>query len=110
MKTPKGSILQVAAILALSTSFMLTTSCKNSSTTDTSTDTVATNTDTVATSTTTTVKADTAAGPMPKKTGTGMVVEPIAVPTEKIVEDKDHVYNHAEVPPAFAGGQSALDD
>jgi len=110
MKTPKGSILLVAAILSLATSFMLTTSCKNSGNTESSTDTVATNTDTVAANTTTTVKADTAVAPMPKKTGTGMVVEPIAAPTEKIVEDKDHVYNHAEVPPAFAGGQSALDD
>jgi TonB family protein len=104
MKTPKESILQVAVIMALATSFALTTSCKNSGNTDSSTDTVATNT-------MNTMKADTAIAPQPKKTqGTAMVNEPVPVPTDKIVEDKDHVYNHAEVAPAFPGGQSALDD
>lgn len=109
MKTPKGSILQVAAIMALATGFALTTSCKNGGDTNSSTDTVATNT--MPAMKADTMKADTVVAPLPKKTkGTGMVVEPVPVPTEKIIEDKDHVYNHAEVAPAFQGGESALDD
>jgi periplasmic protein TonB len=125
MKTQKGTILLVAVIMALAAGLALTPSCKNAGNTNKSVDTAAINAmnarraDSIraamrADSIRAAMKADSmkaAMASMPKKSKPmGMVVEPVPVPTEKIVEDKNMVYNHAEVGPFFPGGESALDD
>ena len=119
MKTQQGSILQVAVIMALATGLVLTISCNNAGTSNKAVDTAAINAMNArrADSIKAAMKADSikaanaAMASMPKKPKpAGMVVEPVPVPTEKIVEDKNMVYNHAEVAPVFPGGENALDD
>ncbi|MBK6482231.1 MAG: energy transducer TonB [Chitinophagales bacterium] len=113
MKAKRNSIFRVAAVAMLCSASSLITSCNSDTHSDNADTTL---TDTMNTMNVDSVMADTvnAAGlnpaSKPAKKGVAMVSEPIPEETGEIKLDKDKVYNYAEVPPVFPGGQSALDD
>lgn len=112
MKTVKKSTFRLTAIALLCIASSLITSCNS----DTHSDNADILTDTTNTMKVDSVIADTSnaasLNPVskPPKKGVAMLSEPAAEETGEIIMDKDKVYTHAEVPPVFPGGQSALDD
>ena len=86
-------------------SILFFTACKNNNHDN------ADNNDTIVVPAINEMKVDTMSSPKPAtKKGKGMVNEPVAPVSGKVVKDEKGIYNHAEVDPKYPGGQSALDD
>ena len=120
MKTKRKSIFRTTAVTIMCIALSYIISCKSGTRSDDMTDT--TGTGAIDKMKADSIKADSMkAASMKtdtmkpeskptKKKGIATVSEPIPEVTEEIKEDKNKVYNHAEVDPVFPGGQSALDD